>query len=192
MNDGWALSEEPGGMSNAWGEAGTMLAATDDPNLDARTEYCSRSSLSRYSADGFSAPDCEAMLPAELVSKTVDSIFFTTSMLETVTRGWPCASANGSRTAANTNAAQCRAQNGTTFQQQNGQCGCEATRAVYALAVEQMTMSLEHAYDTSTAFGDWQGSSAQDVRAHSPELTLYPCSVRSLPVTSPYLPCRIW
>ena len=174
MNDGWALSEEPGGMSNAWGEAGTMLAATDDPNLDARTEYCSRSSLSRYSADGFSAPDCEAMLPAELVSKTVDSIFFTTSMLETVTRGWPCASANGSRTAANTNAAQCRAQNGTTFQQQNGQCGCETTRAVYALAVEHMTMSLEHAYDTSTAFGDWQGSSAQDVRAHSPELTLYP------------------
>ena len=71
LNDAWALSETPGGISNAWDEPGAMLAATNDVNAAANTAYCSNLSYS-YTSESyqFNAPQCEAMLPAELTAKT--------------------------------------------------------------------------------------------------------------------------
>lgn len=186
FNDGWAMTEEPGGMANAWGEAGNMLVATNDTTLSARTQYCSNASYTYVEGSyTMAAPACRSLLPVDLVAKTVESIFFTTSFLETTVIGWPCADAsddagdyssgdfNTGQSAwvsddaaaiaiAEESAAACLAGNGTLFTRRNGQCGCETVRSVYALAVDQLTMSLEHAYDTSESFGDWQGSSAED------------------------------
>ena len=160
LNDGWAMAEEPGGMSNAWGEAGSMSAVTDDPALIARTQYCSNASFTYVEGSyAMVAPACRVLQPVDLIAKTVESIFFTTAYLETVTRGWPCADPT-----ATASAAECVVGNGTVFTRRNGQCGCETLQAVYPLAIDQLVMSLEHAYDTSSEFGDWQGSSAADVR----------------------------
>ena len=61
MNDGWAMSETPGGMSNAWDEAGTMLFSTDDPQLPGRVHYCSNANYSYASRTyQLEAPMCEA------------------------------------------------------------------------------------------------------------------------------------
>ena len=156
LNDGWALSEVPGGISNAWDEPGTMMSSTNDVHAKrAATEYCSNASYS-YSSEGYSyvAPQCEALLPAELTSKTSNTVFYTTAYIETVTRGWACSSA--------TAAAQrttCQSGGGVFYERLTGQCGCVTQRAVYPLAVEEMGLAFEHSYDTSEKVG-FRGSSA--------------------------------
>ena len=155
FNDGWAMAEVPGGMANAWGEIGTMLATTNDTTLSSRTPYCSNASFTYVEGDyAMVAPQCRVMEPVDIIVKTVDSIFFTTAFLETATKGWPCGTGG-------TNEHACLASNGTLFTRDNGQCGCQTSRAIYPLGVDQLAMSLEHAYDTSSEFGDWQGSSAE-------------------------------
>lgn len=171
FEDGWAVAEEPGGMANAWVETGNMLVATDDTTLSARTTYCSNPSYSYVEGIyAMAAPECRGMMTSELITKTTDSAFVTTAFSETVTIGWPCedvdATGSGAYAAATgasaeENEATCAASNGTLFNRSNGQCGCQDTRAYYPLAVEQLSMSLEHAFDTSTAFGDWEGSSVE-------------------------------
>ena len=92
------MSEVPGGISNAWDEPGSMLASTNDVVAKrAATSYCNNRSHS-YASEGYQyiMPDCVALLPAELTQKTVDSVFYTTAYLETVTRGWPCERVNTS------------------------------------------------------------------------------------------------
>jgi hypothetical protein len=137
FNDGWAETATPGGMSNGWGESGSMMSITDDPYLAARTTYCSNVSMSFDDGpNAMIAPVCEPMLPAELVERTVESVFFTTAVLETTTIGWPCA--NSGAAARETD---CVSSNGTTFRRRSGQCGCTIQRAVYPLAVEDMTLA---------------------------------------------------
>ena len=146
INDGWALSEVPGGIYNAWDEAGTMLASTNDVVAKrAVTAYCSNASYS-YSSEGYSydAPVCEGLLPAEITAKTPASVFYTTAYLETVTRGWPCAAGDAAARQAG-----CEAGGGIHFTRIYGQCGCVTQRAVYPLAVEEMGLALEHAFDTT-------------------------------------------
>ena len=160
LNDGWALAETPGGLSNAWDEPGMMLGATNDPTRASRTPYCSNEDYS-YTSETyqFKAPKCEALLPAELTAKTSSSVFFTTAFLETSTKGWPCAKPN-----ASDDAAACAAEGGQTWSRQNGQCGCVTQRAVYPLLVEEMKLAFEHAFDTSAAMG-LRGSSADRLYA---------------------------
>ena len=155
LNDGWALAETPGGISNAWDEPGMMLGATNDPTRASRTHYCSNPSYS-YASESyqFTTPQCEALLPAELTAKTSSSVFFTTAFLETVTQGWPCAKPN-----ASDHTAACRAGGGQPWSRQSGQCGCVTQRAVYPLLVEEMFLAFEHSFDTSAAMGI-RGSSA--------------------------------
>ena len=156
MNDGWALAETPGGMTNAWDESGTMLLTTDDPALPDRLPYCSNEMYS-YAFRTYSlvAPACEALMPAELTTKTQRSLFFTTSIVETVSLGWPCAAADAVQRSA-----ECAAVGGASFARSGGQCGCRSSRALYPLAVEEMEMAFEHAYATTEQFG-WLGSSAK-------------------------------
>ena len=53
VNDGWALSEVPGGICNAWDEPGSMLSSTADVFAKrAATDYCSNPAYS-YSAEGY-------------------------------------------------------------------------------------------------------------------------------------------
>ena len=146
FNDAWALTETPGGTVNAWESPGMMEVATGDTTLASRTAYCS-SALYSYSSGNYHlpSPDCLTLLPGELTQKSAASVFYTTSYMETVTRGWPCASDSANRTRET----ECRANGGQYFGRRNGQCGCVSQSAVYPLAVEEMTLSFEHAYDTS-------------------------------------------
>ena len=157
FNDGWAKALETGGIANAWDEQGTMLLSTDDPNLWRSMPYCSNASNSYvYREYALEKPECEALLGAELTQQTASSLFFTTSIIETVTEGWPC-SLPAAQLSAKMDA--CTAKGGGTYSRATGQCGCQSTRAIYPLAVEEMSMAFEHAYATSTDF-DWKGSSA--------------------------------
>jgi hypothetical protein len=155
FNNGWAMSETPGGMSNAWDEPGTFFVTTDDPDLASRTAYCSNASYS-FADRTFQmeAPACEALMAAELTSKTMSSIFFTTAIIETDTIGWACADPDA--TARNDS---CAANDGEYEERSNGQCRCVTSRTVYPLAVDEMLMAFEHAYATSADFA-WTGSSA--------------------------------
>ena len=188
-NDGWAMTETPGGMSNAWDEPGSFFATTDDPQLASRTAYCSNASYSFANRNyEMEAPACESLMAAELTSKTMSSLFFTTAIIETETRGWPCfgpeeaaleqgsaafddlfgvgggaagdASSNASAAAiARAETEACAERTGELHVRRNGQCVCVGSRAVFPLAVDEMLMAFEHAYATSADF-DWKGSSA--------------------------------
>ena len=167
FNDGWAQALETGGITNAWDEPGTMLSTTDDPNLAAGTSYCGNASYSyAFRAYSMESPVCEALMGAELVAQTSGSLFFTTSIIETVTEGWPCALAD-----AVARRAQCTSNGGAPFARQNGQCGCKSERSLYPLAVEEMAMAFEHAYAASADF-EWKGSSA-DPSSGTPEDGLF-------------------
>ena len=114
MDDGWAMSEQPGGISNAWDEPGSMLASTNDVAAKrASTVYCDNPDYS-YVSEGYiyDTPACEALLPAEITSKTSTSVFYTTAYLETVTLGWPCAASY-----ADTRRVSCEAGGGAVFSQ---------------------------------------------------------------------------
>ena len=157
FNDGWAKALDTGGVVNVWDEQGTMLATTDDPNLWRSTSYCSNAANSyAFREYTMESPECEALLGAELTEQTASSLFFTTSIIETVTEGWPCALAAAASKAKRD---ACTAKGGATYARNTGQCGCQSTRSIYPLAVEEMQMAFEHAYATSSDF-DWKGSSA--------------------------------
>ena len=143
FNDAWALTEVPSGNANGWDEIGSMRTSTSDPMLSSRTRYCSNATHSY--AEGsyvYLSPRCEALLPGELVVKTPDSVFFTTAILETVTVGWPCDTSVASNQSASCDASS------ELYQRGNGQCECVSRRAIYPLAVEEMKMVFEHAFDT--------------------------------------------
>ena len=161
FNDGWGFAEVPGGIANGWDEAGQMLRVTNDLDYEAAQPYCQSSAdpdLS-YSEEAymFLDPTCEVMLPAELTQKTSKSVFFTTAVLETVTKGWPCSDAS-----ASTKEADCTAGGGATFTRTSGQCGCVTEQAKYPLAVEEMNMAFEHAFETTPKVGMSMVSSDND------------------------------
>ena len=154
LNDGWAKGDAPGGISNAWTEPGGMLQqAITTPNLAELTGYCDNANYS-YSSEiyAFSTPECETFMPAELTGRDASSVFYTTAILETVTKAWPCAA-----TYAGDRETECAAVDGALFSY-NGQCGCQSQRAVYPLKVEEMLLAFEHTFD-STVHGI-SGSSA--------------------------------
>jgi hypothetical protein len=157
MNDGWAMSEVPGGMCNAWDEAGSMLTSTS--NVTAKrlaSPYCSNPEHS-YTTETYTygSPKCEALLPAELTQKTTASVFYTTAFIETITTGWPCDDAD-----APTKRAQCTARGGVHSQKiEPRQCLCAEQRPVYPLAVEEMALVFEHSFDTTLV--GLSGSSAE-------------------------------
>ena len=91
-------------------------------------------------------------MPAELTGRDASSVFYTTAILETVTKAWPCAA-----TYAGDRETECAAVDGALFSY-NGQCGCQSQRAVYPLKVEEMLLAFEHTFD-STVHGI-SGSSA--------------------------------
>ena len=155
FQDAWALTETPGGTVNAWDSPGTMEAITLDDTLATRTPYCSSESHSYAEGDfQLESPDCMALLPGELTEKSTASAFFTTAYMETVTIGWPCAGdANETRKEG------CEAGGGFSYRRRNGQCGCVSQQAVYPLAVEQMIMGFEHAYDTGLLGQGWSALS---------------------------------
>ena len=164
LQDAWALTETPGGTVNAWDSAGRMLFDTGEIGLTARSSYCSNPSYS-FSAGvrEFTTPQCRILLPVELTQRTAapPSVFFTTAYIETVTKGWPCASdPNRTREAA------CKAGGSSSFGRGNGQCGCVTQQAVYPVAVEGMILSFEHSFSIPqsrvAAVQDWFGSSAND------------------------------
>jgi len=158
LDDGWALSEVPGGMVNAWDEPGTMLASTNDVVARrAAADYCSGSDYDYSKEDyQYTSPRCEALLPAEVGSKGVGSVFYTTAYIETHTKGWPCAATYA---AERRTACEALSPPGAFFERLNGQCGCVQQRPIFVLAVEEMGLVFEHAFFTSAAVG-LQGSSA--------------------------------
>ena len=156
FNDGWALTEVPTGSSNAWEEVGSMESSTSDPTRAGRTQYCSSAAHTyEQAAYRYTAPPCESLLPGELVVKTPDSIFFTTSIHEKVTLGWPCAATN-----ASVQSAACVGRGGATYSRGNGQCGCVTTRSLYPLAVEEMRMIFEHSFEADLL--DFNGNSVNE------------------------------
>ena len=149
LNDGWALAEEPAGIANAWDEPGSYFTVTDDVDaLRSSAEYCNNANYSfvseTYKFTGTSGPACEVLLPAELTTKTAGSVFYTTSILETVTTGWPCSAGDSS-----TRKEACVQDGGTHFARKSGQCGCFLERALYPMAVEDLLLAIEHSYDTT-------------------------------------------
>ena len=172
-NNGWALTEVPGGTSAARGLPSESTARIVDPSaaesLASETVYCSNAAFGY--AEGthrMNEPECDALRPSELVEGSSGDIFFMTSFEETDVEGWPCADAAeaglGGAATANARSAACTAEGGRPFSFSSGQCGCERHRAAYTLAVEDMIMSLEHSYDTYIF--NWKGSSASRGDAH--------------------------
>ena len=149
INDGWGLVEVPGGVVNPWDETGTMLLSTNRPGYINTQPYCGNATYTYASeAYQFGYPDCQALLSAELTQKSALDVFFTTSIMETITLGWPC---NLSATGVDrdSRATMCTAGGGFRYRRASGQCGCVTQKAVYPLAVEDMTLAYEHAYSTT-------------------------------------------
>lgn len=172
LRDSWALVEEPAGSASGWGQAGRMENLSNTPGY--APLYCSNANFSySYSADSrYEEPICEPLLAAELVAKTTDSVFFTTAVVEAHTIGWPCAAADAAAKqaacAAGTYGAYSTDAGGRYDARANGQCTCTTSRAIYPLAVEEMLLGFEHAYDTSNAkseFAVWRGSSTDPAAA---------------------------
>jgi hypothetical protein len=145
LNDAWAATETPGGTVNPWSAKGTMEERARDGELSA--EYCSSAGYA-YAAGGMriSSQECRELLAGELTRKTPSSLFYTAAFLETVVKGWPCASdANGTRRV------ECTAGGGDFFGRRNGLCGCETQTVVFPLHVESMVLGFDHSFDTPSS-----------------------------------------
>ena len=163
FNDAWGLVEVPGGTVNVWDEPGQMLRTTNIPGYAETQPYCSNESYS-YSSNAylFYMPECQGLLAAELTQKGATDLFFTTAFLETVTLGWPCPAAG----VTEPRDAACVADGGATYMRANGQCGCVTQKPIFPLAVEDMVLAYEHAYQTSQVVG-MRGSSADSPDLYS-------------------------
>lgn len=155
----WAFSETPTGTVNAWEESGRggFAATYRAPASD--FPYCSNASHDFvYSASfQYRQPECRALQPEEVVTKGVDSIAFTTSMISTVELGWRC----GTTASAAAKEAECAAF-GVNVSTDGVQCSCVHSSTFYVKGVERMQLAFEHRYEASSKVGSIHGVSNQE------------------------------
>ena len=139
----YSYSEVPLGIVNAWSNGlGTEVA-------DANFSYCSSPSHDYVYSDSFryQVPACLALSENELVTKGVNMLSFTTSVIETEEWRWRCGgSSHDERHAA------CEQHGGLVTSNHGGvigQCHCVSSTTYYARGVENLVIAIDHAFYAS-------------------------------------------
>jgi len=141
----------PDGAVNPWVEPGAM------GRNDKMPQYCSNKDLYAYSEHFvLDRPVCRKHHYTELFHKTPTTVSVTSSYIEEVRTGWPCAASD-----ASSRAAAC-----TGAVSEDGlQCECVETQAFYPSGIEDLDIVFQHFYTLDTPGENFnvKGNSLYDV-----------------------------
>jgi len=164
----WALHEIPHGSANIYAQSNDVFQAA--LRADGTHPYCAGSQLLQYefkdSDDwNYKNPTCLPLDDKDVTFKGPSSLFITTAYIETELLGWPCHELSSSDAAVKARAEAKKARcTGTVEEDAAGtQCKCEVTRTIYPIAVEELDVYFNHAFDTTPKAGDINGSTYTNV-----------------------------
>lgn len=187
LTDEWVYNETPMGTINAFGYGDFLEGSDWRQDMESRdvtaTTYCNNESHAFMESPFFNytTPECEFIVPTQLVQKDKGQVQIITQFLENTFVGWPCSND------VNNERDRCSASGGKLIEMAFGEaCLCITTRTIYPIGVDKMTVSFEHTFqfpnDSVQRYGlqDYAGSSsltASEAASHAGVSTAVPSTI---------------